>query len=132
MKLSPEELLLRWVNYHLTNAGWPTIRNLSQDIKVRPGDAGGGDVPTRALGRGSRGDSVLAPSRLTRKSPRIWWPLPCQAQLAVWGHAGPSRSGHASPRSVPPRHGRQPVPGQRGSPLPAVQQLPPPLPVASP
>lgn len=34
MKLSPEELLLRWVNYHLTNAGWNTINNFSQDIKV--------------------------------------------------------------------------------------------------
>lgn len=34
MKLSPEELLLRWVNYHLTNAGWHTINNFSQDIKV--------------------------------------------------------------------------------------------------
>nr|XP_035952230.1 plastin-1 isoform X1 [Halichoerus grypus] len=33
MKLSPEELLLRWVNYHLTNAGWRTIKNFSQDIK---------------------------------------------------------------------------------------------------
>uniref|UniRef100_A0A3Q1N6S7 Plastin 1 n=1 Tax=Bos taurus TaxID=9913 RepID=A0A3Q1N6S7_BOVIN len=27
MRLSPEELLLQWVNYHLTNAGWPTISN---------------------------------------------------------------------------------------------------------
>ena len=34
MRLSPEELLLRWVNYHLTNAGWRTINNFSQDIKV--------------------------------------------------------------------------------------------------
>jgi hypothetical protein len=34
MKLSPEELLLRWVNYHLTNAGWRPISNFSQDIKV--------------------------------------------------------------------------------------------------
>lgn len=34
MKLSPEELLLRWVNYHLTNAGWHTISNFSSDIKV--------------------------------------------------------------------------------------------------
>lgn len=34
MKLSPEELLLRWVNYHLTNAGWHPINNFSQDIKV--------------------------------------------------------------------------------------------------
>ncbi|XP_063772064.1 plastin-1 isoform X2 [Pseudophryne corroboree] len=33
MKLSPEELLLRWVNYHLTNAQWPNIRNFSGDIK---------------------------------------------------------------------------------------------------
>ncbi|NXN98667.1 PLSI protein, partial [Rhinopomastus cyanomelas] len=33
MKLSPEELLLRWVNYHLANAGWQKIRNFSQDIK---------------------------------------------------------------------------------------------------
>ncbi|KAK2495973.1 hypothetical protein MC885_011796, partial [Smutsia gigantea] len=35
MKLSPEELLLRWVNYHLTNAGWRTINNFSQDIKEK-------------------------------------------------------------------------------------------------
>uniref|UniRef100_F7FJ44 Plastin 1 n=1 Tax=Ornithorhynchus anatinus TaxID=9258 RepID=F7FJ44_ORNAN len=34
MKLSPEELLLRWVNYHLANAGWQKISNFSQDIKV--------------------------------------------------------------------------------------------------
>ncbi|XP_014807220.1 PREDICTED: plastin-1 [Calidris pugnax] len=33
MKLSPEELLLRWVNYHLANAGWQKINNFSQDIK---------------------------------------------------------------------------------------------------
>ncbi|XP_040285881.1 plastin-1 [Bufo bufo] len=33
MKLSPEELLLRWVNYHLTNANWPNINNFSRDIK---------------------------------------------------------------------------------------------------
>ncbi|XP_072264020.1 plastin-1 isoform X2 [Pyxicephalus adspersus] len=33
MKLSPEELLLRWVNYHLTNAQWPNINNFSTDIK---------------------------------------------------------------------------------------------------
>ncbi|KFO79888.1 Plastin-1, partial [Cuculus canorus] len=33
MKLSPEELLLRWVNYHLVNAGWQKISNFSQDIK---------------------------------------------------------------------------------------------------
>ncbi|KAM9788538.1 plastin-3-like [Neosynchiropus ocellatus] len=34
MKLSPEELLLRWVNYHLKNAGHSTISNFSTDIKV--------------------------------------------------------------------------------------------------
>uniref|UniRef100_A0A8C4XUE7 Plastin 1 n=1 Tax=Falco tinnunculus TaxID=100819 RepID=A0A8C4XUE7_FALTI len=34
MKLSPEELLLRWVNYHLANARWQKISNFSQDIKV--------------------------------------------------------------------------------------------------
>ncbi|MGH0146106.1 UNVERIFIED_CONTAM: hypothetical protein FKN15_045087 [Acipenser sinensis] len=34
MKLSPEELLLRWVNYHLTNAGWQKIGNFSNDIEV--------------------------------------------------------------------------------------------------
>ncbi|XP_028995041.2 plastin-1-like isoform X2 [Betta splendens] len=33
MSLSPEELLLRWVNYHLSNAGTQTIRNFSEDIK---------------------------------------------------------------------------------------------------
>ncbi|PIO37678.1 hypothetical protein AB205_0055150, partial [Aquarana catesbeiana] len=33
MKLSPEELLLRWVNYHLTNAQWANINNFSSDIK---------------------------------------------------------------------------------------------------
>ncbi|XP_044525391.1 plastin-1 [Gracilinanus agilis] len=33
MKLSPEDLLLRWVNFHLTNAGWQKISNFSQDIK---------------------------------------------------------------------------------------------------
>ncbi|NXE86326.1 PLSI protein, partial [Menura novaehollandiae] len=33
MKLSPEDLLLRWVNHHLANAGWQKISNFSQDIK---------------------------------------------------------------------------------------------------
>ncbi|MBN3272602.1 PLSI protein, partial [Polyodon spathula] len=33
MKLSPEELLLRWANYHLTNAGWQKIGNFSNDIE---------------------------------------------------------------------------------------------------
>lgn len=35
MKLSPEELLLRWANFHLENAGWQKINNFSSDIKVR-------------------------------------------------------------------------------------------------
>ena len=34
MKLSPEELLLRWANYHLEQAGCPKINNFSSDIKV--------------------------------------------------------------------------------------------------
>uniref|UniRef100_A0A8C6MHE8 Plastin-3 n=1 Tax=Nothobranchius furzeri TaxID=105023 RepID=A0A8C6MHE8_NOTFU len=34
MKLSPEELLLRWANYHLENAGWKKINNFSSDISV--------------------------------------------------------------------------------------------------
>lgn len=34
LKLNPEELLLRWFNYHLTNAGHPNkINNFSEDIK---------------------------------------------------------------------------------------------------
>uniref|UniRef100_A0A8C7QVR3 Fimbrin n=1 Tax=Oncorhynchus mykiss TaxID=8022 RepID=A0A8C7QVR3_ONCMY len=33
MSLSPEELLLRWVNHHLGNAGAQPISNFSQDIK---------------------------------------------------------------------------------------------------
>uniref|UniRef100_A0A674HPT2 Plastin-3 n=1 Tax=Taeniopygia guttata TaxID=59729 RepID=A0A674HPT2_TAEGU len=33
MKLSPEELLLRWANFHLENAGWHKISNFSSDIK---------------------------------------------------------------------------------------------------
>ncbi|XP_034038226.1 plastin-2-like [Thalassophryne amazonica] len=33
MKLSPEELLLRWVNFHLQKAGSKTISNFSGDIK---------------------------------------------------------------------------------------------------
>lgn len=33
MSLSPEELLLRWVNYHLRNAGTEPINNFSEDIK---------------------------------------------------------------------------------------------------
>ncbi|XP_068185074.1 plastin-2 [Antennarius striatus] len=33
MKLSPEELLLRWVNHHLEAAGCPPIQNFSSDIK---------------------------------------------------------------------------------------------------
>ncbi|XP_015206566.1 plastin-3 isoform X3 [Lepisosteus oculatus] len=34
MKLSPEELLLRWANFHLENAGWNKINNFSSDIKL--------------------------------------------------------------------------------------------------
>ena len=34
MKLSPEDLLLRWANYHLENAGCTKISNFSTDIKV--------------------------------------------------------------------------------------------------
>lgn len=34
MKLSPEELLLRWANYHLEEAGCGKINNFSNDIKV--------------------------------------------------------------------------------------------------
>uniref|UniRef100_A0AAQ6ANZ4 Calponin-homology (CH) domain-containing protein n=1 Tax=Amphiprion ocellaris TaxID=80972 RepID=A0AAQ6ANZ4_AMPOC len=33
MKLSPEELLLRWANYHLEEAGCGKINNFSSDIK---------------------------------------------------------------------------------------------------
>ncbi|XP_006637877.1 plastin-1 [Lepisosteus oculatus] len=33
LSMSPEELLLRWFNYHLANAGWEPIRNFSDDIK---------------------------------------------------------------------------------------------------
>lgn len=33
MSMSPEELLLRWVNYHLRNAGTMPINNFSEDIK---------------------------------------------------------------------------------------------------
>ncbi|XP_062386467.1 plastin-1 [Sardina pilchardus] len=33
LSMSPEELLLRWVNYHLNNAGWQSISNFSDDIK---------------------------------------------------------------------------------------------------
>ncbi|KAF7660876.1 hypothetical protein LDENG_00273280 [Lucifuga dentata] len=33
MKLSPEELLLRWANFHLKNAGYQEIKNFSSDIK---------------------------------------------------------------------------------------------------
>ncbi|CAI5643965.1 unnamed protein product [Oreochromis niloticus] len=33
MKLSPEELLLRWANFHLENAGQKKINNFSSDIK---------------------------------------------------------------------------------------------------
>uniref|UniRef100_A0A6Q2YP28 Plastin 1 n=1 Tax=Esox lucius TaxID=8010 RepID=A0A6Q2YP28_ESOLU len=35
MSMSPEELLLRWVNHHLGNAGVQPIRNFSDDIKER-------------------------------------------------------------------------------------------------
>ncbi|XP_051985100.1 plastin-1-like [Xyrauchen texanus] len=33
MSMSPEDLLLRWVNHHLKAAGWQPIRNFSDDIK---------------------------------------------------------------------------------------------------
>lgn len=34
LSLSPEELLLRWVNYHLKAAGCKPIKNFNEDIKV--------------------------------------------------------------------------------------------------
>lgn len=34
LKLSPEDHLLRWINYHLKNAEYEKITNFSQDIKV--------------------------------------------------------------------------------------------------
>ncbi|XP_059506418.1 plastin-2-like isoform X1 [Stegostoma tigrinum] len=34
MKLSPEELLLRWANYHLESAGCKKVNNFSSDIKL--------------------------------------------------------------------------------------------------
>ncbi|XP_070776264.1 plastin-1 [Enoplosus armatus] len=33
ISLSPEDMLLRWVNHHLSNAGTKTISNFSEDIK---------------------------------------------------------------------------------------------------
>uniref|UniRef100_A0A8U8C5R7 Plastin 1 n=1 Tax=Geospiza parvula TaxID=87175 RepID=A0A8U8C5R7_GEOPR len=36
MKLSPEDLLLRWVNYHLANAGWQKISNFSYKLAIAP------------------------------------------------------------------------------------------------
>ncbi|MCI4377840.1 hypothetical protein PGIGA_G00208550 [Pangasianodon gigas] len=33
LSMSPEELLLRWVNYHLKAAGWNPIKNFTEDIK---------------------------------------------------------------------------------------------------
>ncbi|KAB5579785.1 hypothetical protein PHYPO_G00198970 [Pangasianodon hypophthalmus] len=33
LSMSPEELLLRWVNYHLKAAGWKPIKNFTEDIK---------------------------------------------------------------------------------------------------
>lgn len=36
MKLSPEEILLRWMNYHLKNAGYEKkVNNFTSDICVR-------------------------------------------------------------------------------------------------
>lgn len=33
-KLSPEEILLRWINFHLRESGYPrVINNFSEDIK---------------------------------------------------------------------------------------------------
>lgn len=40
MKLSPEELLLRWANYHLEQANCPKINNFSSDIKVKHTNTG--------------------------------------------------------------------------------------------
>jgi len=33
LKLSPEEILKRWMNFHLKNAGQPVITNLGGDLK---------------------------------------------------------------------------------------------------
>lgn len=33
LKLNPEQLLIRWFNYHLKNAGQPKIGNLADDVK---------------------------------------------------------------------------------------------------
>ena len=46
LKLPKEELLIRWVNYHLTNANYPTrINNFTKDI------ASGMDIAQHMLGR---------------------------------------------------------------------------------
>lgn len=34
LSMSPEELLLRWVNYHLKAAEWKPIKNFGDDIQV--------------------------------------------------------------------------------------------------
>ncbi|XP_019731332.1 plastin-2 isoform X2 [Hippocampus comes] len=44
MKLSPEELLLRWANFHLEEANVPKINNFSSDIKVRYRDGMEGET----------------------------------------------------------------------------------------
>lgn len=48
MKLSPEELLLRWANFHLENSGWQKINNFSADIKV----TGQGTIKLSGVGYG--------------------------------------------------------------------------------
>lgn len=56
MKLSPEELLLRWANYHLENAGCNKINNFSTDIKV--GAVGTGPTAAEKGTRDAQGEKT--------------------------------------------------------------------------
>lgn len=59
MKLSPEELLLRWANFHLENSGWQKINNFSADIKVTIQLFYIGDIMTWEIACQLKGGKIL-------------------------------------------------------------------------
>uniref|UniRef100_F6V982 Plastin-3 n=1 Tax=Ornithorhynchus anatinus TaxID=9258 RepID=F6V982_ORNAN len=72
MKLSPEELLLRWANFHLENSGWTKISNFSSDIKVAGGRwAGGQGVSSPSSRHPQEKDDLLRAELMLQQADRL-------------------------------------------------------------
>lgn len=92
MKLSPEELLLRWANYHLENAGCGKISNFSTDIKVG-GVCSEQDQLPRRWGTGAFLEKAQRLSSITSEALEF-----VRGWLGLWEQLGPPRT----PRAAPP------------------------------